>query len=830
VARLPLVLVVAPAGAGKTSLLSGWTAESELPSAWLSLEETHGEATELWSAVISALETLSPHCGERARSLLQRSDSVSEAVIELLAALESGPGVPAVLVIDDLHLVDDADAFAASLSLFVQHLPSWLHVALASRRAPNLPLDRLRARGRLGEVHFAELRFAPDEARELLRRLAPSLSEEQVVATAERADGWVASLQLAALAARAAHAHHPDELPDVEDATLVQDYVLHEVLAAEPPDLVECLLDISVVDRVNPSLARALTRRADARALLLRAEARGLFVARLGSDGWFEVQSLVREALITELETRSPSRLAEQHVRAARWYENAGEVPLALEHWLAAGRPRNALRLLAATNAALYDAGHEATIRRTIAAIPADTATADIESMLQFAWCHLLLSRRQFVDLVDRATWWAERSVLDPTLGARLTMLRAIRATVTGHSAAGGALARDTKAAVGDGWWRDPVGRFAWNLVAREVALSEAWDDAADEVRQADLALGRDPERRLAMEATRALGEALAGRPVDALRASAGVRHAAAVPSMTVLRAELALAEAVAHREIGDRQRARSELHALSEVPAEPMLYCRILAGVELVQLHLDEGDVDAARLLFEQMDALAHAESFGVDGRNWIARAGTLVALAAGEHDGARHWAKLVDDCFWAGVGAARVDLADGKRAEALSALQGATPRCARHDVVLALLRARAVENHEEAVKTVAAAVEEAATYGMLQTVASEGSEVVRLVEAAAWRAPPPWMDRLRRLSVVGTRTAPAASRHAGETLTDRERDVLRFLPSRLTLGEIADELFVSVNTLKFHLKVIYRKLGVSSRAEAAEVARRMALGARRT
>jgi LuxR family maltose regulon positive regulatory protein len=158
------------------------------------------------------------------------------------------------------------------------------------------------------------------------------------------------------------------------------------------------------------------------------------------------------------------------------------------------------------------------------------------------------------------------------------------------------------------------------------------------------------------------------------------------------------------------------------------------------------------------------------------------------------------------------------------------ATPRCARHDVVLALLRSRAVENHEEAMKTVAAAVEEAAAYGMLQTVASEGRDVIGLVEAAAWRAPPHWMDRLRRLSVTGARSAAAGTHPGGDVLTERERDVLRFLPSRLTLGEIANELFVSVNTLKFHLKVIYRKLGVSSRAEAAEVARRMTLGSRHT
>ena len=121
--------------------------------------------------------------------------------------------------------------------------------------------------------------------------------------------------------------------------------------------------------------------------------------------------------------------------------------------------------------------------------------------------------------------------------------------------------------------------------------MSERWDDASDEVRQAEVALSRDPERRLAFEGTRALGEALAGRPLDALRVAAGVRRAAQVADMTIMRAELAVAEALAHRELGDRSRAVAELTALADAPAETMLFCRILAMCELAQAHLDDGD-----------------------------------------------------------------------------------------------------------------------------------------------------------------------------------------------------------------------------------------------
>ena len=155
---------------------------------------------------------------------------------------------------------------------------------------------------------------------------------------------------------------------------------------------------------------------------------------------------------------------------------------------------------------------------------------------------------------------------------------------------------------------------------------------------------------------------------------------------------------------------------------------------------------------------------------------------------------------------------------------LDGVVPRCVRHEVVLHLVRARALADPAARVDAAALAAELASRNGVMQTVAAEGPEICALVEQAAWRVPPEWLDRLRRAAAEGHRTADGDVGPAHEPLTERERDVLRFLPSRLTIREIADELFVSTNTLKFHLKVIYRKLGVGSRAEAADVARRMA------
>jgi LuxR family transcriptional regulator, maltose regulon positive regulatory protein len=819
----PLTLVVAPAGVGKTVLVSSWAAESSVPTAWLSLDEADRDGRQLWSGVIAALETLRPGCGEAARTLLRRPGPLARVVHQLLDDLEEEADSFRVLVIDDLYLVDDDDA-VASLELFLQHLPTWLHVVLLSRREPTLPVDRLQGRGQLGEVHFAELRFSHSEACEMLTRLVPVLSEDQIAATATHAAGWAAGLQLAALSARANRAHRSVEAPGVVAGDLlVDDYVWREVLAAEDVDLVEVLLDVSVADLIDPSLARALTGREDADRLLARAEARGLFVARLGPEGWFAVHSLVRSALLAELRRRSPTRLLEQHARAAQWFEDAGEIPAALEHWLLAGRRRDALRLLAIKHTELYDSGRETTIQRTISALPRELATADVESMLEFAWCHMLVDRRSFLELVDQATWWADRSPPDETLRARLTMLRSIAATVSGDWLEGKALAERAMGSLGDTWWRDPLGRFGWNMVARTWALSECWNDTGDDVREADLALSRDPERRLTFEGTRALGEALAGRPADALRVAAGVRRAAEVTNMTILRTELAIAEAVAYRELGDRARALPVLEALADAPAETTLYCRILATLELAQAHLDQGDAHAARQVFGHAEELIETESFGPGGRNWLARVGTRLALFVGEIQDARRWSDQVDDSFWSGVSNARVHLAAGDPLEALATLDGVVPRCVRHGVVVALLRARAVADPDESAKYTIAAVDLATVNGLLQTVASEGAEAVELVERSAWRVPPQWLDRLRRTAADGVCRSQGGRAELVEPLTQREREVLRFLATRLTVREIADELYLSVNTLKFHLKAIYRKLGVNSRAEAAEAARRM-------
>ena len=818
-----LTLVVSPAGTGKTSLVAGWVAESPAPSAWLSLDDTDADGAQFWSSVISAVATLAPGCGDRALTMLRRPATRAAAVDQLVADLAAEDLPPAVLVIDDFHVVD-VDAFVVeSVSGFVQNLPGWLRVVLMSRREPRLPIARMRSRGQLGEIHLAELRFSRDEAVELMTRLSPALSSEHIEAAVQRADGWAASLQLTALAARSRQAQTLTPGPGAEDDVLIQDYVLHEVLANEAAEVLDVLYAAAVVPRVNPSLAQKLTDHLDAGGLLRAAEARGLFVTRRSASGWVELHELVRSVLVVDLASRSPGRLTELHTRAARWLESAGEVVLALDQWLLADRPRDVLRLLAASHGDLYDSGREATVRRTIAAIPATVAVNDLESMVSYAWCHLLVDRRRFVELVEQLTWWADRASPNDTVRTHVDVLRASAALVNGRWVESGTLNRQVMADLGDTGWQDPLGRFAANGVAHELALSERWDDTSDEVRQTEAALSRDRGTSLGVRGNSGVGGGVgrpaAGRDPRVRRRPSrrpGGRH--------------------------DRHAHRAEPRRGAGAPGAR----RSFPGLGRAHRHRRHTRRNDAVLSHPgHVRARPGSPRGRRTGHSTAGLRKGRVTRHGGVARGRRAW--LADpgrDAARRGRGRPRVrpPLGGSGRRFLLGCSQHSTsgsrlrrpPRSgdvARHG--RATLRpsrghpgpppgtcGRRPRGGDEVRRR-------CRRDGLGRRLVADGGvrgrRGHRLGRAGGVARPEEWLDRLRRLTAETSSLEAPAGPEMIEPLTDRERDVLRFLPSRLTVREIADELYVSVNTLKFHLRVIYRKLGVNSRAEAAEMARTM-------
>ncbi|HEU5036442.1 MAG TPA: LuxR C-terminal-related transcriptional regulator [Nocardioides sp.] len=756
----PVTAVVAPAGAGKTALAADWVRCTGRPTAWLTLDESDHEPSRFWATVVAAVEEL----GE-------------------------APG--SVLVVDDVHRIDGTTGARRVLEDLVDRRPEWLHLLLVGRRRPPLPVDRLRATGALADIDFEALRLTDAESLAMLSGLCPEAPTDELLPIVRWAGGWAAALQLAALAVRSRR-----RVPTAPDQ-LVDSYVWHEVLRAERTELVDLLLSTAVVDRLNYGLAEALTGRPDAGDLLREAEERGLFVTSLDAGGWFGVHGLVRDMLIAELERRWPERLREQHVRAARWFESAGDTATALEHWLEGGEPGEALRLLSAVAVSLVDGGRATEVRRVLDRIPPGAAAADPTARAQDAWCRLLVG-----------------APVDDVAAAGSDALQALAAYASCDWET--AIARGRCASVDD-----PLGRFGWSIVAHAMAATESWDDDHPLVEEARAAVAAESDRRLAHECARAVGLAVAGHTLDAVRAAAGVRPVVESAEMATLLVVLDLADAIAARELGDPEAAVPTLQELTVADCHPSTYVPVLAGLELVEARLATGDVAAAEELVTRL------ESGGVyAGR--VARTAVSVALARQDLTAAERWADRVDDAFWSPLSRARIHLSAGRTSAAVEAAGLAEPRCVRHRVVRELVLARAAVGGDKdaAAKSVAIAADLAADQGLLQTVAAEGPAVLELVELAAWRVPDAWLARLRR--ALATEPTPVVAAPLVEPLTERERDVLRLLPSRLTLREIAGELFVSQNTLKFHLRVIYRKLGVNSRAGAVDTARQLRLLAR--
>lgn len=828
----PVTLLTAPAGAGKTALAGDWARHTGRRAVWLALDEADRRPDGFVTALAAALDELAPGCASATLEVVGRPHAPHDAVHALVDALEdAAPRTEhAVLVVDDLHVVDDDERAVACLGAFVEHKPDWLDLVLLSRRRPALAVDRLRAAGVLADLTFDALRLTDAEAQEMFRGLCPDTSPDVLDAVTRWAGGWAAAVRLAALAVRSQRA---TPLPDGHDelleaagpagaGRLVDEYLWHEVLRAERPELVAMLQDVCVVGAVSYPLAEALSGRPDAGDLLTEAERRGLFVADVEPGGWFELHPLVRTVLRAELERRRPDRLRERHARAARWYQDADDSAQAVTHWLAAGRPRDALRLLATLAVDLLDGERQGEIREVLDRLQPTLTSPDLDALTELAWCQLLVDRVAF----DATMAAAEATVRDhEEVPDRLMFLRAAAAAVSGDWRGCEELARAALAGRGDAAWPDGLGRFGWSLVAHAVALDERWLDSGPEVGRIGRAVSTDPRRARALEGTRALGLALAGHPLDALRTARAARPVAEAGGGGTTAVEIALAEAVAARELGERDPAREQLERLAARSWYPSVHVRLVAQLELVELHLSDGDVERARAALAAAVALGEAEQHGPGALGALARRAVQVEIARRDLDAAELWARRVADPFWRPASEARILLARRDAPRAAEQVALAVPRSARHQVVQHLLTARAVREAERgsAEKEVAMAVEIAAATGMLATVGDEAREVLDLLELASWRVPDGWMDRLRVVAGGGALgSAPGA---LVDELTAREAEVLRLLPTRLMLREIAAELFVSTNTLKFHLRAIYQKLGVSSRAEAVEAARRLGL-----
>ena len=333
-----LTLISAPAGFGKTTLVSAWLALCGRPVAWLSLDEADNDPTRFLTYLAAALRTIVPTIGAGPMGLLQSPqpppiDALLPMLLNEIATLSQ----PAILVLDDYHLLD-AGPIDQALAFLVERLPPQLHLVIATRVDPPLPLARLRARGHVTELRAADLRFTSAEVTAFFTEVMDlSLSEEDIVALEVRTEGWIAGLQLAALSMQG-HQDVPGFIRAFTgDHRYILDYLVEEVLHRQPEEGRSFLLQTSILDRLHGSLCDAVSGQTGGSARLEALDRGNFFVVPLDDRRqWYRYHHLFAEVLQAQLRAEQPDQLVTLHRRASAWYEQHGSAADAIRHALAA--------------------------------------------------------------------------------------------------------------------------------------------------------------------------------------------------------------------------------------------------------------------------------------------------------------------------------------------------------------------------------------------------------------------------------------------------------------------------------------------------------------
>jgi LuxR family maltose regulon positive regulatory protein len=484
-----LVLVCAPAGWGKTSVLSQWHAAEPGVFAWVSLDPGDDDRVRFWSYVIEAVRTVAPEVGEAALAALPNAHGdLAGAVLPSLLNELAAAGRRLVLVLDDYHCVRN-ESIHASVAFLLRHLPPNVQLVIATRADPPLPLGGLRAADEVLEIRAAQLAFSDTEARALLNdSLALGVEPAEVVLLRERTEGWPTGLRLAALSLRGAGDPKAFVAAFAGDDRQIAEY-LHEFVAAQPRRLREFLLRTSVLDRLCGPACDAVTGRSDGIARLEEIQRANLFLVSLDRRGqWFRYHQLFRDLLRLELARAEPGLIAELHRRACGWYRAQGDADQAIGHATAAGDFAVACDLIACHWIPLANLDRDETIARWVDALPRESAEADARVCLARGWAALGIGAAQQMESWLRAAERAPRPVPSPGAGfvipveAQAALPRQVAALMAGDVAGSAAAASQALAvpaeSVGPGWGTAEINlglarSFGGDLAGAEAMLRD---------------------------------------------------------------------------------------------------------------------------------------------------------------------------------------------------------------------------------------------------------------------------------------------------------------------------------------------------------------------
>lgn len=859
-AQHPLTLVNGPAGAGKTLLVAHWAATGDHPGdlAWLTVEHEDAGPGIFWTYVLESLRRHGVAVPDGVGSPSSPGD-VDHSLLTRLAAWLGERAEPVVLVLDDFDRAGSSPAVADEVQFVLSHAGGGLRLVLVSRTEPQLPLHRYRAAGAIAEVRGADLAFAVDETVDLLRHHDLRLSEDGTRTLTEWTGGWAAGLRLCVLAARGAD--DPDTFIKNFEAgrSTLADFLLAEVLDAQPAATQDLLLRTSVLDQVHPDLADTLTGRDDGQAILAGLRHANAFVESV-DHGWYRLHPLFAEILRVHLRVRNPGLEPELHRRAARWLSGAGLLAEALPHAAGAGEWELAAdRFVDEGAIGLLLTGLDAErLDGLFAGMPPDAvgpAACLVRAARELARHDVdrgLDHLRRAADALAAANTDArptgdERAPGNDRDGActvaalRMShaLLRVLAARLTGSADLARTAAEEMRAAgrelPAEHLQRHPE---LSALMLTDLGSAELWAGDFDAAAAALSAAARTDDgpataypRHEALSRL-ALVDLLRGRPG---RAESHARAAAAEADRSGLPpgartgvARLVLAAVAVDRD--DLAAARTHLDqatASSTVSRDPVA----TAGLGLVRARMllaGGHPKDALRVLGELR------RPRGVEPSPWAdERAALLLSaahLALGDPPAAL--AALPEDGHGgtgaeAAAAAARARLATGDAAGALALLDSLP---AERDeglgttVRVLLARAQAVD-----------ALGDDLTAQRLLARALRGARPEHLrrpfVEAGPWL---PSLVRRRPALAQGHEWLPVVAAAGssppgpGETsapvvepLSEREREVLERLALMMSRDEIAADLHLSVNTVKTHLKSVYRKLAATRRGEAVRRAR---------
>ena len=842
----PLTLLSAPPGSGKTAVLGSWVAYGGAPHkvAWVSLDTGDADRGRFWRAVLQALSRVGG--GEALRTLAThppaRTDRLADALAEALEDFDE----PLVLVLDDFHEV--GEAVHADVDHLLHRPPPALRVMIATRADPTLRLGRLRMQGELADIRAPDLALTLDETTEMLSAGGVSMRDTDVRRLWLHTEGWVGAIRLAALALR----NHPDPTSFVADFAgddrAISDYLLSEVMSRMSSENRSFLLRTSIVGLVNGELADALTGRGDGHFRLRSLARSGALLAPLDRRGeWYRYHALFRELLAAELRSEAPDDVPTLHRHAATWFAAHGDEARGLLHAVEAEAWDLAARLAGERWVDLLIRGDVGALEPLIERLPADWVVADPE--LALAVASALLDRGDHAaaaTLLGHARAAAERvpaerrprfAVSVAVLGVHVARLQGDLATAMER---GRGLIREGRldAAEVDGGQRA--------LALMHLGIAELWAGEAEE-----------SEHHL----ERARGAAAeVGRDWLVLISVAHLSLVAATTSNYARSARLAR-EAIALAEAHGWDRTWPAGAAYLALTTAEFLWDRgedALHTLELARLALATTHERPLRAAF----ALLRANGLGMRGepesavavlqtaaeelgdwpllpaiRDQFAVREAMLRAELGEREQAT---RLVGDSGGGGrslpgaVVLAQLQLADGK-ADAARELIAAWSSDLEHQRTPASVQGWVVDalaldvlaEHDEAAASLERALELAEPNGLRSAMLDFGRSLQPLLtrqlrNGTAHRA---LVGELLAALEGTQRRTRAAPPFVIEPLSPRERAVLRYLPTMMSNREIASELFVSVNTVKTHLKAIYRKLDVADRREAVRRARALEL-----